>query len=56
MNKIASKVQETPNDQIDAIFKELSESFQSDRTLSLSFRKTMLDSFKRGLEKYEKEI
>ena len=49
-------VSDTPNDQIDAIFKELGESFNTDRTLSLSFRKTMLDSLRRGIEKHENDL
>lgn len=52
----AQAVQDTPDEQIDAIFKELKDSFNTDRTLSLSFRKTMLSSLRRGIAKYESEL
>lgn len=49
-------VKDTPNEEIDQIFKELRENFATNILLNKSFRKTQLDSLRRGLEKKEKEI
>ena len=57
MNKdLDIKILDTPNNKIDAIFEELTESFNSDKTLSLKFRKTQLNNLQKGIDKYQEEI